>query len=246
MSINLFDFGGFPTKEERKEISQSIPYFKELRLEVDYNSTNEHDIFSVREFKSWLRQFNNRIGEVKLSYIMAIYYYKMRIPDENWHISPGHIGQSVEYFPDFEEKHFCIKYFFDYYADIFYYKIFGVWDSIYHLINVFYCINIKGFEVEFKGKLMRKLKKHNIELYKYFQGLRENPVYKKANKIRNDLTHNFPSNDVGPGVERSDRGYTVLKVGDYITSKEFKENMDGIIELLWETIKKLEIHFSSE
>jgi hypothetical protein len=244
MSVNLFDYGGFPTKKQRRKISENSPHLNDLKLEIDYNNLNDiFKFFSLHEFKSWIRQFNNRIGEVKLSYIMSIYYYNMGIPDNEWSIPPGKNNNSTRFFPNLEQKHFCIKYFFDYYSDIFYYKTFGVWDSILHLINIFYEINIQEYNKGFKKNIMKELKKHDKELYNYLNELRKDEVYKKANKIRNDLTHNFPPNDVGPGVKRYENGYTAFAAGNYTTSKEFKENMDGIIKLLANTVTKLEIHF---
>lgn len=248
MSINIFDFGGFPTKEQRKDINKSFPCLKELWLELnrenDKEFNNMHDLIAHREFVEWVRQFNNRVGQVKLSYIMSIYYYNMGIPDEEWNKSPGNHGSSVQYFHNFEEKHYGIKYFFNYYSDIFYYKIFGVWDSIYHLINKFYQINIQTNDIKFKNKLLKKLKKHNKDLYKYFENLSKNDIYLKAKKLRNDLTHNFPSNDIGPGVNRDEDGSIIVGVGDYVTSNEFKENMEGLLELLRDTIIELKKHFS--
>lgn len=249
MPLNLFDFGGFPSREQRSEIFGSLPFLQDMRLEIieksDSNETMYIDEWEMYlEFNSWLRQFNNRIGEVKLSYLMSMYYYNMGIPDGEWHISPGKNGESIQYFPNFKEESFCIKYYFDYHSDVFYYKIFGVWDSIIHLINIYYRINIFKFDSYFKQTIIKALKTKNPSLHSYLSNLSKNKIYRKANTLRNNLTHNFPSNDIDPGVERIGNGITIHKVGNYVTSKEFKENMDGILELLWKTLKKLQMELS--
>ena len=48
---------------------------------------------------------------------MLMFYHRKGIPDDPWFISPGKEGQSVQYLPNFEEKHFWYKSQFDYYAD---------------------------------------------------------------------------------------------------------------------------------
>ena len=247
MSINIFDFGGFPTKEEREVIEKGMPHLDQIILNINpnqYSTARKVEFFySLKEFKSWLRHFNNKIVGITHSYIMVIYYYNMGIPDEEWNQLPEKTGESIQYFPNFKDEHYCIKYFFNYYLDVFYHKLFGAWDSMCHLINIFYGMNIKTGS-GFNGKVMEELKNHDLDLYNYLQGVINNEIYKKANQIRNNLTHNYPPNDIDSGIERLDSGITIYTVGNYTTSKNLKENMNNIIKLLNKTNKKLKVYFS--
>jgi len=102
----IHDYLEYPSKSQWIEIV-SETRISELYLEV--SETKEGDIISSlfnQEFKSWLRLFNNRLGQSRMSYVFLMHYYKKGIPDDEWFLSPGKEGQSVQYFPHFNEENF--------------------------------------------------------------------------------------------------------------------------------------------
>src|SRR5690606_18865558 len=126
----IHDYLEYPSKEQWIEI-ESKTRISELFLEV--SKTSDGDIFtfiSNQEFNSWLRLFNNRLGQSRMSYIFLMHYLKKGISDEEWYISLGKEGQSIQYFPHFKEEIFYYKMMFDYYMDNFCYKFFSAWDTM--------------------------------------------------------------------------------------------------------------------
>ena len=71
-----------------------------------------------------------------------MFHFTKGVPDDEWFISPGKNGESIQYYPHFEEKDHFTKAQFDYYADIFYYKLFSAWDTVGHVLNVLYELEI--------------------------------------------------------------------------------------------------------
>ena len=239
----LFDYFDVPSAEDRKRLIEGSAILECMNLEILFKSNdNDINLFMRQiEFQNWLRAFNNRIGELYLTYIMLMHFYSKGIPDEEWYISPGRNGESTEYFPHFEEKHHGIKYFFDYFVSVFYYQLFSIWDSIPHLINVYYGFEINP-DLKFLSKVMKKLETKNAVLYKLLFDLRQNEVYRKANKLRNDLTHNFTPTDIDSGIKRTtNENSRVISfgLGKYTRTREFKENIDQVLELLAISLKEI-------
>lgn len=63
-------------------------------------------------------ELNNKVGSVKVSYALCRHYYDKGIPDKPYYISPGKDGQSVQYFPNFKNKHWMRLYWFNHFADM--------------------------------------------------------------------------------------------------------------------------------
>lgn len=72
------------------------------------------------------------------SYVMMMFNYNNGIPDEEWYVSPGKNGNSIDYFPHFKEENYTYLYWFGFYMDSYYSKFFSLLDTIYHLINIRY------------------------------------------------------------------------------------------------------------
>lgn len=107
-------------------------------------------------------ELNNKVGSVKVSYALCRHYYDKGIPDKPYYISPGKDGQSVQYFPNFKNKHWMRLYWFNHFADAAYMKLFSVWDSVTEILDTFYGMNIDK-NMRFKFRVMDELKqKDNI------------------------------------------------------------------------------------
>lgn len=101
---------------------------------------------------------NNKVGSIKVSYALCRHYFDKEIPDNPYFISPGREGQSIQYFPEFESEHWMRLYWFSYFADAVYMKLFSVWDSVTEIIDTFYGMDIKK-NMRFKFEVMKKLEK---------------------------------------------------------------------------------------
>ena len=159
---------------------------------------------------------------------MMVFYFCKGIPDDEWYISPGKKGQSVEYFPHFEKQHHLTKAWFDYYADVFYYKLFSAWDTLGHLLNIMY-----GLEVDKPSfnRVLKKLKAIRPDLYTELKNLEDSPEFEQARKTRHDITHNLLPGHVGPGVQRVSKNDITFGVGSYTPSAKIKENAIKFLNL---------------
>lgn len=109
---------------------------------------------------------NNKVGSVKISYAICRHYFDKGIPDKPFFISPGKEGQSIQYFPEFEEEHWMRHYWFNHFADAVYMKLFSIWDSVTELLDTFYDMHIDK-NMRFKFRVMDELKEKNINLWTF-------------------------------------------------------------------------------
>ena len=76
----------------------------------------------------------------------------------------------MQFYPDFEDVHYAIKMWFDYFSDTFYYKLFSAWDIIGHFLNVKYGLKIPNDKVYF-SIAVNKLKDINKNIYSNFNDI---------------------------------------------------------------------------
>jgi len=181
------------------------------------------------ETREYYFQLRHRIADTAISYVFVVYFYNKGIPDKRWSISPGRGGSSVTYFPDFEDLHYEIKKWFDYYSDVFYYKLFSAIDIVGHILNNKQNLKIKKSKVSF-SKSLKKLQGINDELLTTLNTIKQNQDFKTANNIRNDITHNYLPSSVGFSVTIDEKQGSVGERA-YITSSEIINNIKSILQL---------------
>lgn len=142
--IYMFDYINDLTTDKFDEFYNNKKKF----LDKIHFKENEDDNFLKQlinnelELKYWIREFNNRSFDLSNTYLMLINYYNKGIPDKEWYMSPGKNGCSVQYFPHFEEQHYAYLYWFGFYMDSFYTRFFGLIDTIYHILNIKYNLEV--------------------------------------------------------------------------------------------------------
>ena len=234
MSTELFEF---PTREDWKRI-HSVSAFKKIYSVLDSLESSEHltgDFARDLELKGWFYEIRQRVEDTAISYFFMMFYYEKGIPDKRWYSSPGINGASVQYYPDFEEVHFHIKRWFDFFSDTLYYKLFSAWDLIGHILKVKYDLEIKEREVYF-STAFKKLGDKEKNLRRCLKKVKDSPVYKEALKIRNNITHNYLPNTAHMVVLRHSQS-TTIDLKEYKTSEEIVTNVRGTLELFAETLQ---------
>ena len=116
MNTEIFEF---PVREDWKRI-HSASAFKKIYSVLDSLESSEHltgDFARDLELKGWFYEIRQRVEDTAISYFFMMFYYEKGIPDKRWYSSPGINGASVQYYPDFEEVHFHIKMWFDFFSD---------------------------------------------------------------------------------------------------------------------------------
>jgi len=233
----------FPTKEDWIEIEKTYP-FKRLKIKKQ-----DFRLKPVQGFKDviqmtrnieifhWKIILNNRLCNVIKSYVMLMFYYGKGIPDDEWYISPGKKGMSVQFFPHFKKQHFIIKASFNYYADIFFYMIFSSWDTLWQLLNVFYDLGLKENDVNL-DIFYQKIKDKNVRFHKFLTKLKGDHKYKKIKDLRRSITHIVQTGEITSGVDRTKENKIRVGIGKYIPSKEIVNSVMDALNLFAETIDK--------
>jgi len=140
---------------------------------------------------------NNKSGNLKISYTLCRHYYDKGIPDSPYFISPGTNGESVQYFPCFREEHWMRLYWFNYFAEAIYTKLFSIWDSVTEILNIFYGMNIKK-NMRFKFQVVEQMKDINFDIWKFLKkDILENELYQQADRYRNAFVHYTAPSFVG-------------------------------------------------
>jgi hypothetical protein len=186
-------------------------------------------------------ELHNRVLDVARAYVFMMFYFTQGIPDQRWHISPGRKGQSIEYFPDFEEKHFVMKGWFDFYADTFYQKLFATWSVVGHLLNAMFLLNLSESQVDF-GPAVDRLKGRGVGVAVDLASVADTDAFRTARKLRNDITHNEAPSSVGMTVAKTETATAVIhQMGtrSYVTSGTIVDNAEKTIALLRRTLELL-------
>jgi len=193
----------YPSQEEWGQIEKaSIINNLYLDLENVNVGSGILSVYYSREMNSWLKLLNNRLGQARLSYIFLSHYYNKGIPDDEWYKSPGDRGQSIQYFPHFSEEHYYYKLMFDFYAETFYNNIYSSWDTVYHLLNIYYRFDIKSNR-RFSINVMNKLLETDSATYSIIDRAKKSDEFKKFKKLRNNITHNYAPSDVSSGMQKT-------------------------------------------
>src|SRR5699024_12573052 len=135
----------------------------------------------------WQMLLRNKLISINNDFGYALFYYYKGIPDDEWYMSPGKQGQSVQYYPHFEDQHYSNLYNFSYFVDIFFLKYFTVYETIDHLLVKLYNFKIKR-NISFNNAII-KLKDVNYPLYKQLYNIKNSDNYICRNILRYDIAH---------------------------------------------------------
>ena len=222
----------FPTQSEWRNLLLAYPY-KQLEISEEDFRYAGHPAGNIEYFTAnhqifiWAVHLQNRIAQTVWSHALVNYFFNKGIPDDEWFLSPGRQGQSIEYFPHFSERDHEVKMMFDYYADIFYYKLFSCWDNVGHLLNLQYDLEIK--RTTFHSAL-EKLQTVNNSLWLRLQPIRDSSDFQIMKELRHNVTHNELPGHIGSGIGKQADGFT-FGGGDYTQSKVITANSVASLDL---------------
>ncbi len=245
MSNLFFEYYHIDEKEWEKIGREFKSRFPSLLIDIPIKIPEDipEKIERMDKINELVLTLNNKICNLIESYTFLTYYFNLGIPDEEWSKSPGKNGSLIQYFPNFEEKHFYIHHFFNLWSEIFYIKFFSIVDIIFELLKRYYNINEK---VKSKKKIASKFKKYNKDLSQFFTDKYNTKEYKKALEFRTKIVHSAPpyeissTTEIEPKIEKEKTLFSVFPEDrKYIQSKEIKENIDKVVCLLYEVIEKL-------
>jgi len=196
MELRIDNSFEVPTQDEwDKYLGTDI--FDDLRLAVGTLGETSDILQSMAHprLHEIIQEHNNKVGSLNVTYALCRHYYDKGIPDDPWFISPGSKGQSIEYFPKFNEEHWMQKYWFNYFSDTYYLKISAVWDSVIEIINEYYRYAFVQ-DLRFRNNVFKKLKTDNPALLDVFNKIQSNQLYMDAQKYRTAAAHGTSAGEV--------------------------------------------------
>lgn len=179
-----------------------VDLFEDMKIKYNILGASE-DIFksiNAPRLSDLIQEYNNKVGELCISYALCRHYYDKGIPDEPWYKSPGNNGASITYFPNFSEEHWMRHFWFDFFSDTFYLKMFATWDSIIEIIDEYYQYGIKK-DLRFRTNVMKELEKDNPKLVEAFKSIQKNEMYVNANIFRTAAAHGTSASEVSNTVQ---------------------------------------------
>lgn len=223
----------YPEESDWEQLAEGVDWnsLKVHELRIGFSDGEASDIRSLPKNligTRWLFHLQNRLADVFISYVMASFYLSRGIPDEPWYLSPGKSGNSVDYFPEFEEVHFTRKAQYDYYVDVFYYKLFAACDTLGHLLNTLYDLSIPSSRV-YLGTAVDGLLSRNPDLHRRFKEIIASQAFQDAHAFRIAITHNSPPNEAGPLVASPTPTGYLVGLGSYTYCATFLINMRAVL-----------------
>ncbi|MBE6861474.1 MAG: hypothetical protein E7497_01050 [Ruminococcus sp.] len=220
------------------------------------------DILSKMVFSkilSIIQAHNNKVGSIKISYALAMHYFDKGIPDDEWFISPGKNGSSIDYMPHFNDEDYLIRYWYCFFMENLYGKVQSMCDTLYLFINEFYELGIKE-STGFVSKVLNRIKTTNPALFELLNNSHKDKRYLKASNFRNNIVHGISPNEIKNEIILQRNTETVIKkadengnavdkkviasiqvegrVGDYVTSKELLNCLTDFADYIGDIISQ--------
>lgn len=230
-------FYEFPSEPQWETLLRQFPRDR-LTLNREPFFPLRNDIVAGVKLLDVLCHWDVRRYDLQLSYGMVMFYFRIGIPDDNWVNSSGDSGATFEYFPDFTERDQFTKQLFDYHSEVFFLKIFSCWDTIGHILNFVYELNLDARQVKFTSAV-DKLKARDGHLFEQLSSICKDASFEKAREIRNNYAHNYIPSTVGPSIRRVPGSEDTYEghAGEYTTSKEIVLIAQESLELLALTVE---------
>jgi hypothetical protein len=167
-----------------------INLFDEMHIDMSRFGVSMNVISNISHLKlaEMIQEHNNKVGSLAITYALCRHYFDKGIPDEPWYISPGKEGQTVQYFPKFQEEHWMRRFWFNYFSDTFFLKISSIWDSMIEILNHFYTLDYPN-DLRLRNNVINWLKQNANDVASVFAEIQQNQLYKDAQSYRTLAAH---------------------------------------------------------
>lgn len=194
-----------------------VDIFNEMHLDVARFGVSTEGIPDLThpQLSEMIMLHNNKVGALSITYALSRHYFDKGIPDDPWYISPGKKGQSVQYFPEYQEEHWMRHYWFNYFSDTFYMKISSVWDSIIEILNHYYSLDYPN-DLRLRNNVIGWLKQNADDIASVFAGIQQDQLYKDAQQYRTLAAHGTSAASVVNEIQSSKD--VLVDVIDYDTN----------------------------
>lgn len=233
--LNLFDYYIFPNRQERELIYSENIILEDLWLEI---KGLEKNTIGNSKIVSWLNGYNNTMSTCKIPYLILMNYYKKGIPEYD--------RERFEKDNKYKEEAFLYKYYFNYFSEIFLYKIETCFEMLYQVINAMCDLKVNYDDTQFIKKMKNRLKEKYPKIYKEVEKLSLNEDYKKIKKLRNLLAHSSsPLREYMVEYSHKDNSYSLMNI-KAISSSNMIEIINKSFELLKDFKDRIKIEIENE
>jgi len=198
-------------------------------------------IEKIKELLTWKIALHNKWNDVIKSYVMMMFYYNKGIPDDPYFISPGRNGNTADYFPNFKPEHHARKDAFDFYTDVFFFKVFSAFDCIWQTLNVYLDCGLKSKKVTF-GRVCRKIKNSYPDVELFIRKLFKDTRYRNGIILRDSIVHRLPTGAQGSGISHKGDA-TLFSISEYMTSDQTVEIAKDLLYFSMEANEKIKGQF---
>lgn len=224
----------FPSPKEYAQIHSRFPYESARRffdvfekdnmrygIGVVFSAEGQEQLSRETRFHSCILHLRHRVQHVHQAWTMLTFYLERGIPDEPWQ-------ERGRYFPRFESQHWFNQKQFNFYADVFYHKIFAASETLH--------------------KSLRLILPKNKSPLKELRELLSEEIYTQAKRLRDDITHNAPPNSIGFSEfeifrdKKGEHAGSALAGPVFVTSGRLMQNMDGMLALFWQALDLCTAH----
>lgn len=174
---------------------------------------------------SWEIDLMNRLRDTRWTYAFLRHIHGKGIPDDEWIRDPGPGEWATTYFPNLTEEHHLRKATFDYFVEIYFFKLYSCLDTLGHVLTHMYDIQLKT-KPDFH-RAVEGLKSIRPDLHRMLQAIIDSDEFKELKELRHGATHNEALGGVNSFVNKVSRNHVTFGAGKYITSREMMTKVDA-------------------
>ena len=223
MAIDVVDYLTLPSRDEWKKFNKIIESeFPDLNFSIEKSSFSLLEMINGDyEVNHWKNEFNWRVFNICMNFVIMMHHYEKGIPDEHKDLKGEKLG---------------VHMWFTFYAESLLSRIIGAYDVLFHIANIKYELKVeKGFG--FNSKVQKGVKSVNKDLHEFLTSLNKDEAYKKVSNLRNDFIHNNSPTNLDSGIKKED-GVISFGIGDYVNSSEIIETIKIGFSHLQSTVTK--------
>ncbi|KMT22847.1 Cthe_2314 family HEPN domain-containing protein [Clostridium cylindrosporum] len=205
----------FIDKKDQIQIAKDHSFIDNLKFDFKYKTTRkEIDYLDLGyTLDPWLIQLRIRLRELRFSIINFIYFYNKNIDDR----TICDLGEdNGRFFPNLSDEGRGYLFQLNYFYGNFQVQYISIIDALYHVLNIYYDINVDG-SFGFNKNIIKKVKMKNQGISNRLENFWKDC---KISRYRNDKIHNYDPNIPDKGYDESRKGVIMHYCPRYIHSKE--------------------------
>lgn len=226
----------YPSKKERAEAEIKFPTLKNFGFE--YNNgiesilKNEKSFYETNKVVNlywWDNCILNKIGKLNNAYVNTFANYNRDLIENGDEPIKGKYIHRLQ---------------FDFYAETVYYFLFSARDVVFQILNIYYDLEIKEYNVSAKSI---KQKMTNSSISELLMNLEKD--FETASKIRNSFTHKFPKNQKDYRMNYSKVGDSErlsAGSGNELKPQEIMENIDESLRNFASFLNELRLNMNTK